>query len=505
MIGFPLRSRDEEKRKLRCLVECLRRANKSQKSAREKLEFENRILKKRIKELETKTEHFKEESDKYRRQRDRYRGMIFKPNTRENDTESGKIEENHLLEDDYANGNRQKKKKRGRKNGHKGSGRKHPNRIDMHKRIYLKHCPVCRHKLKRSGKTDMHTVEDIPPLKDIRMEVTCYEIEEQWCPKCKKKVRAKPYGVIPHSRLGINLLLYAMLQKYGAKSSWSSIVYAFKTFFNIKITEGALVNMVHRARDWLGHFYEKILEEVIKSPVKYADETQWRVDGISQWLWGFFTEQGAYYTVEESRGKGVAEDHLKDSHPDDVLVRDDYGGYKKLPMKHQSCWSHLLTNAKILANDPNASNEIKRLYKKLQEMYAELADIIKKPFNENERSKYYDLYTIEIQEIIQAGYKYGDTKRIQTRITNQYTNLLTALLHKDVPLTNNLAERCIRPFVIARKMSGGSRSKEGAKTQAVNMSICQTIKMRDMPFIPTLKKYLLSGCKKYYANTTGGI
>ncbi|MCK4765235.1 MAG: transposase [Candidatus Aminicenantes bacterium] len=52
---------------------------------------------------------------------------------------------------------------------------------------------------------------------------------------------------------------------------------------------------------------------------------------------------------------------------------------------------------------------------------------------------------------------------MQTRISNQNTNLITALLHRNVSLTNNHSERNIRCFVVARKISGGSRSKDGAK------------------------------------------
>lgn len=52
MIGFPLRSRDEEKRKLRCHVADLERANRAHKEARKRLEKENRELKRQNKELE---------------------------------------------------------------------------------------------------------------------------------------------------------------------------------------------------------------------------------------------------------------------------------------------------------------------------------------------------------------------------------------------------------------------------------------------------------------------
>lgn len=487
MIGYPLRSRDEEKRKLRCHVADLERANKAHKEARKRIEKENRELRRQNKELQKKNKQLEKEKEDIRRQRDRYRNMIFRPNVKPKG-KGGK--------DKDMDGAKNRKKKRGRKKGHNGSGRNMPRRVDEVKKIYLIHCPVCKNRVSRSKKINTHTVEDIPSLEKIKTEVTRYEIEEQWCSYCKKRVRAHPIGVIPKSRLGINILIYVLIQKYGAKSSWSSIIFNLATYFNLRVSEGSLVGMMHRARKWLGPWYDRILEEVRGSPVKYADETNWRIDGINHWLWGFFTEKEAYYTVEESRGKAVAEENLKDSHTEDILVRDDYPGYKNLPLKHQSCWAHLLRNAKEAAEDPKASEEAKRLYKRLKCMYEELHDIVAMKYDTNKRDRHYDLYSIKIEEIIQADYKHRDTKRIQTRIANQRTNLITALKYQNVPLTNNLAERCIRPFVIVRKMSGGSRSKQGAKTQAVNMSIFQTIKMQNLPMITTLKEYLLTGCSK---------
>lgn len=481
------RKRDDEKRKLRCHLFTLKRANKGQKDRRRILEEENSKLKRELRELEKEYKKLEQEKEEIRKQRDRYRNMLFKPNAK-----PGK-KDKEIIEDDLGR-MRGKKNKRGAQPGHPGKGRKKPDKIDKWKRIYLNKCPVCGDKIKRSKKINTHTVGDIPSLEKFRIETTCYEIEEQWCSCCKKRVRARPIGVIPKSRLGINILIYALMQKYGAKSSWPAIIFNLAEYFNLQVSEGSLINMMHRAQRWLGPWYDRILEEIRGSPVKYADETIWRIDGINNWLWGFFTEKQAYYAVEESRGHGVAREHLAGSHKDDVLVRDDYPGYKKLPLKHQSCWAHLLRNSKEAASDPNASKEVGVLHRHLKKMYEELSADLAMPFNEKGKDRLYDLYSIKIGDIIQTKYKYDDTKSIQTRIANQNTNLITALKYKNVPLTNNLAERCIRPFVIARKMSGGSRSRQGAKTQAVNMSIFQTIKMQNLPIIPTIKEYLLTGC-----------
>lgn len=48
-------------------------------------------------------------------------------------------------------------------------------------------------------------------------------------------------------------------------------------------------------------------------------------------------------------------------------------------------------------------------------------------------------------------------------------------------------------MVVMRKISGGSRSMMGAKTHAVNMSVFQTIQLRNQPLISTLQNLLLKG------------
>ncbi|MBI3600358.1 MAG: IS66 family transposase [Nitrospinae bacterium] len=479
-------SADEEKRKLRVEVATLRHALKAQQEARAKLkrevedlEREKKEDKKRIKELEDRCRELEQ-------QRDRYRDTIFKPNVRakKGDKENEGIEE---IYDVFT-----PKRKRGGQKGHPGRGRKTPERVDEVRRIYLETCPDCSSQIERSKNIEKHTVEDIPPIEVYRAQVIRYERELQWCKKCKRRVKAKISEVIPKSRFGINVLLYVFIHKYIARSSWDTIVWSLANWYGIQVSKGSLVGMLHRSQKWLGNRYEQILEQIRASPVKHADETGWRVDGINHWLWGFFTKEHAYYTIKESRGKGVPEKILTGSHHDDVLVRDDYAAYKKLPLNHQSCWAHLLRNSSEAAKAPDASTEVRLLHRELKKMYASLKEIIAQPFDAIERQAAYQRLSKELKGMAEAKYFHQDAMKIQTRIANQGINLLTTLLYNNVPLTNNLAERGIRPMVVIRKISGGNRSQEGAKTHSVNMSILQTIRFQQQPIISTLKNYLSS-------------
>jgi transposase len=57
-----------------------------------------------------------------------------------------------------------------------------------------------------------------------------------------------------------------------------------------------------------------------------------------------------------------------------------------------------------------------------------------------------------------------------------------------VPAENNLAERDLRPTVIARKVSFGSQSDAGAHTRGILMSVLHTLKTRQMDVVAHLKR-----------------
>lgn len=469
-----------EARHLRVKSALLDRARLAQKSRADRLEEENRKLRKQIREVKEQERKIQEELEKVKKQRDTYKGMIFKPKVGE------KIKE-------ISSG-----KKLGGQKGHIGASRKLPSRVDQRVRVFLRSCPHCHNLLKRSENFETHTVEDIPHFEEVKTKVTQYGLERQWCEYCHKEVTPKPALVIPHSRIGLNLIIQILIFKYVCRMSLEVMVETLLQTYGVSLTTGGIINILKRTRKYLGKDYGTLLQAVRSSPVKHSDESGWRIKGLNNWLWAVLTKQEVYYTIEETRGKGIAENTLAGSKITDVLVRDDYAGYKNLPLKHQSCWAHLLRKSKEEVEQKNSSSEMKVLYQTLKEIYQEISGIISQPFNLGERQQLYQNYSTKLQTIITTTFKYSDALRIQTRIKNQGNNLLTALLYEGVPLTNNLAERAIRPVVVIRKISGGSKSTLGAETFATNFSVIQTIRMRNQPLIPTLQNMLLKGATGKY-------
>ena len=59
------------------------------------------------------------------------------------------------------------------------------------------------------------------------------------------------------------------------------------------------------------------------------------------------------------------------------------------------------------------------------------------------------------------------------------------LEYDSVEATNNLAERQLRPAVIARKLSCRNKTASGARTWEILASIAATCRQRDHPFLDT--------------------
>ena len=480
---FNYHSVDDEKRKLQIHVHTLQRSLAAQRKKREEAEDQLHELEKENKKQYQHIVELEKELEKIKRQRDMYKDMLFKKNVNHTTEE---VSDTELLLQTPT-------KKRGGQYGHKGHGRLLPLQINSYKRVYTRTCPDCHIKLKRSVACLTHTVEDIPAPFVTQPIVTQYKVERQWCGNCKKEVTAKPLEVIPGSRLGINLVTYIMLLKYGAKVPLEAIVLLLHNQYGLTISKGGIVQILHRTKQWLGPQYQRLREEIQMAPVVHADETGWRVEGINKWIWAFLSKDTVCYQVEESRGKGVPQDFFKDSNPHAVLVRDDYAAYQSIPRTQQSCWAHMLRKSHEAVEQPSSSKEMKALHEKLKAIYEILDTVTKKPFSQKYRQTIYDSTLRDLRLIIRTHYQSEDAIKIQTRVRNQNKNLLTALLYQDVPLTNNHAERTIRPLVVTRKISGGSRSPTGAHAHMTNMSIFQTIRLKNQPLVPTLKEQLLHG------------
>ena len=79
---------------------------------------------------------------------------------------------------------------------------------------------------------------------------------------------------------------------------------------------------------------------------------------------------------------------------------------------------------------------------------------------------------------------------LQRRIKAWRTKVFVFMTNRDVPATNNISEREIRPSVVFRKVTGGFRSDWGAKVHAGYRSITGTARLRGQAALETVRDFL---------------
>lgn len=374
---------------------------------------------------------------------------------------------------------KKRKRKPGAKPGHKGSHRPPPENITHHVEHVATCCPDCGGKLRRRRNTTRKRyTEDIPET--ITPEVTEHVIHQDFCPKCRKVVEPVVPDAMPGATIGHRTVVLSAFLHYLVGTTISQIVDIFNTQFYFKLTPGGLVHAWHNLAAVLKGWYEQIRESAKHSAVLHADETGWRVNGKTHWLWCFTTQNETYYVIDKSRGSPVVKRFFRKAF-DGILVTDFWGAYNAIVCAgKQKCLSHLLGDLKKVAKYKDKSGDWPEFSKRLKRILRDAMRLRGKR-STLKNTKYERLCEgIEnrLTRLIADEWENVNAKRLVKRLKRHRDELLTFLYHENVPFDNNHAERTIRNGVIMRKNSYCNRSKDGAETQAILMSVFATLKQR---------------------------
>lgn len=368
-------------------------------------------------------------------------------------------------------------KKLGKKEGGKGYQRPKPKdeEVTEEKVFSLRRCPHCHNEVGKAVDQVIKYEEDIniKPQKAIRK----YTITRHWCSKCEAFVKVKELPYI--RRIGLNVMAYILYARYRLRLPINKIRQSLKDLHDFRISEGEIVEQLEEAKELFSRDYEVITELIKEAECVYCDETSWRVKGQNWWIWVFRTEEGTRYVIEDSRGKRIAERALGEKE-DRVIISDFYGAYKNLPGQKQKCWVHLLRDTKEVSEQMHG--DVKGIYKELTKEI------------EKKEERDYNKFKEKLLAVEGRDYKEKGAKRLQERISEYRQELLTCLKRDNVLPQNNTAERALRGQVVMRKIFGGSRSLDGAKTHEVNTTIIDTKLKENLNFfdviLPLIKERL---------------
>lgn len=369
------------------------------------------------------------------------------------------------------------RKKREAKHNH-GRRREAPTRIVEHAIAF---CPHCRSRLGGVSEARRRQVIEIAPPPPV--EVTEHVVYHGWCSQCQKW-REAPLDVseqvLGQGRLGVRIASLIGYLRTVLRVPVRQIQSYLSTLHGLRISSGEIVEISHRLSKQLEPQLTAIKAAIRASPAVQADETGWREDGINGYVWCACTPQLRLYEYHHSRGSEVVEQLLGKVF-EGVLGSDFYAAYNIHQGLHQRCWVHLLRDIRDLKKQHPDDGELLSWAKAVKTLYEEACAYgspdASEPPAKQEAARRQQQHNYE-QQLWQVCAPYVRTTALMHTLCERVERFLPELFVfvavPGVPAHNNLAERSVRPVVIARKISGGTRAPHGSQTRMALFSLFGT-------------------------------
>jgi hypothetical protein len=372
----------------------------------------------------------------------------------------------------------------GRKAGHRGSYRPKPDQVDEQIRVPLHCCPLCQEPVSQKRSLTQY-IEEIP---EVRPRVTELITEAGWCEHCQREVcSTHPLQVSRASgaagvQLGPRALALACDLNKAKGLSMRKTVAVLGDHFGLKLTPGGLALLLQRVGRKMQSEYEQMVVQLRQSPVVHADETSWWVGEPGWWLWVFTTQAMTFYVVIQSRAAGVAMGVLGEDFAG-VLVSDCLSIYDDISPLQQKCYSHHLkaVSEACQTHPENGEGyllEVQALLRTAIWLKAVQAQAEPERFE-----RCLGNLRLRAHVLLDSPKAQPQEEKVRRRLWKQRDHLFTFLERAEVPATNNLAERQLRPAVIARKISCGNKTLKGAQAWQVLASTAATCRQEGRSFI----------------------
>lgn len=380
-----------------------------------------------------------------------------------------------------ANVDKSKEKKPRKKRAPEKNGarkRERPTRIEEHLR---RTCPVCHMGLGGISLARCRQVVELPPPPPV--EVIEHRIYKGWCATCGKW-REAPVDlqgqVMGQGRLGVRISSAIAYLRSIMRLPIRQIQAYLKTLHGLSVSIGEIVELQHRLREQVQAEVDALKAAIRASPAVQADETGWREDGLNGYVWSVNTPSIRYYEYHHSRSGDVIVELLGEGF-EGVVGSDFYAGYNKLQGRHQRCWVHLLRDMRDLKKKHPEHEELLTWAKEVKALYYRAVEHpgpdARLPADKQAAARRELQHAFE-QELWQLCAPYAHTSlpmhTLCERVERFLPELFVFVAVPGVPAHNNLAERSVRPLVIARKISGGTRSPKGSETRMALLSLLST-------------------------------
>lgn len=357
-----------------------------------------------------------------------------------------------------------------RRKGRPGVARALAENPDVTRDIYAERCG-CGAALPQAGQELTHAYDhvEIPPIKPVTTRINLHRGQ---CPCCQTHVSAKPPTDMPTgSPFGPNIVALVTYFHTSHMVSYARLTEVLGCVFGLKLSEGAIANMLSRAAKPFAASSAAIAAIVRDSPVIASDETSARVCKKTHWQWVFAAPTAVFHMIASSRKKVVPTEFLAGAKPD-VWISDRLPAQATHGAAHQVCLAHLIRDAQyaIDAGDAIFAPQFLAFLKRacaIGRRRPQLSDATIKSYARD--------LNRELDRLLALAPTQKDGSHLRaTMQVNARDKLLVFMTRRDVEPTNNGCERELRPSVIFRKVTNCFRSHWGSQIYADIRSVVAT-------------------------------
>ncbi len=325
-----------------------------------------------------------------------------------------------------------------------------------------------------------------------------------------------PARLFEHTPYGTSVWALLIYERYWNLRPYRSIEKCFSDH-GFKISAGTLADSAKRLLPLFETLYDAILAHQNEEKLRHADETSWRIQSLKEvggsqraWLWTSVSKDSVLFNIHRWRSSEAAKVLFIDSVDCIFLVCDRHGSYKKMVRDFLEelnkkvtlcfCWAHVRRDfIKCAAGDEQLEQWNEQWIERIAEMYK---------LNKQRCDHYVSGNTVEFEriqielkkacdalfskaesELSELAEDARERKPLKS-LMNHREGLSVFVEHPQVPMDNNIAERALRWLAIARKLSFGSDSEEGARTSAILYTVLGTLAKNGIDVLSWLKGWL---------------
>lgn len=369
-----------------------------------------------------------------------------------------------------------------------------------------RNCPYCNTPMTELGREVVREEIKVIParlqrIQHIRVIYSCELCKEDDTPTIVKA--QVPPGLLKHSLASSSAVAYIMTQKYAyaqplyrQEKSWEQL--------GMKLSRATQANWINYcAMEYLRPVYDRLHEKLLERGVIHADETpcqvlkeQGKKPQNKSYMWLYRSGEDGLapiilYDYQPTRGGYHAEEFLKGF--EGFLHCDGFSGYNRLKnVTRCGCWAHLRRYFydAIPAGSGSMTSPASKGYNFCTDLF-HIEKQLKELSPEDRKVKRLELET----PVLKAFWSWLDTleplggSRLAKAVTyakNQRKYMETYLLDGRCSISNNAAERSIRPYTVGRKNFLFHDTTKGAQASAIIYSLVECARANNL----NISKYL---------------